>query len=290
LSASPYPTDYVRPFLFEALDIRGAFVQLNGAWEKMLARRDYAPPVVRLLGEMAAVTVLIAANLKQPGRMTFQLKGAGPVNLLVLDCDERLRLRGMARAAADVANAPVPDLLGHGRLALTLDAQGMRAPYQSLVPLDGDSIAAIFEHYLTRSEQQPARLFLAASGETAAGLFLQKMPGADARDADGWNRVQVLAQTVRAEELLQLPSVKLLTRLFPEEDVRVYDPRPAAYHCPEDWDKVRNMLRGLGREECESTLREHGEILVHDDICNHDYRFETRDVEALFADATGKAG
>jgi molecular chaperone Hsp33 len=274
--------NFVRPFLFEALDIRGAFVRLGDAWQALQAGRHYAPPVARLLGEMSAVTALIAANLKQPGRMSFQLKGEGPVGLLVLDCDERLRLRGMARATPEVAERPVPELLGNGQLALTLDAAGMRQPYQSLVPLDGDTIASVFQHYLERSEQQPTRLFLAADQDCAAGLFLQTMPDADRRDPDGWNRIQILAETVRPEELCRLPVVQLIGRLFPEEDVRLFDPRVVSYHCPEDWEKVAAMLRSLGRSECEAALREHGEIHIQDEICGRDYRFDAAMVAALF--------
>ncbi len=280
--SQPAVQDYFRAFLFERLDIRGAFVQLHDAWRQMIAGRGYPAPVVGLLGEMAAVTVLIAANLKQPGRMTFQLKGEGPVGLLVLDCDAQLRLRGMARCAPDTAAAPVPALLGHGQLALTLEVPGMRHPYQSLVPLDGDTIAAVFEHYLARSEQQPARLFLAASPAVAAGLMLQKLPHADSRDPDGWNRITQLAQTLRAEELTGLPTIKLLTRVFPEEDIRVYDPRPVAHYCPRDWDKVRHMLRSLGRSECEAILAAEGVIRIYDEICNQEYAIEAADLDSLF--------
>jgi len=57
--------------------------------------------------------------------MTFQLRGEGPVNLLVLDCDETTpACAGMAHwqpEASGPANR-APDLLGHGQLALTLDA------------------------------------------------------------------------------------------------------------------------------------------------------------------------
>jgi molecular chaperone Hsp33 len=279
--------------MFEQLDIRGAFVQLHCAWQDMLHGRAYPEPATRLLGEMTAVTVLIAANLKQPGRMTFQLKGSGPVNLLLIDCDEQLRLRGMAQVRKGIADAAVPDLLGHGQLALSLDVPGLSQPYQSLVPLSGDSIAAIFEHYLTHSEQQPTRLFLASSDQAVAGLFLQKMPasqqpGIDPHDADGWNRVQILAGTVRPEELLELPSIGLLGRLFPEEDVRIFDPRQVAYHCPEDWAKIHAMLHSLGRGECEEILREHGEIHIHDEVCNQDYRLDAKGVAALF-DSLDKA-
>lgn len=276
--------NHVHPFLFEHLDIRGAIVSLDSAWRSLLAKRGYPAPVAKLLGEMSAVTTLIAANLKQPGRMTFQLRGEGPVNLLVLDCDEQLRLRGMAHWQPDmpVDQLSAPELLGHGQLALTLDAAGMRQPYQSLVPLVGTSIAEIFEHYLNQSEQLPTRLQLAAGPERAVGLFLQKLPSADARDADGWNRVQHLLATLRPAEMLGQAPVDLLRRVFPEEDIRVYDARPVSHHCPEDWEKVQAMLRSLGRAECDAILREKGEIVIRDDICNHDYRLDGSAVAALF--------
>lgn len=273
----------VRSFLFEALDIRGAWVQLGPAWRDMTVGRGYSAPASRLLGELAAVTTLIAANLKQPGRLTFQVRGEGAVSLLLMDCDEQLRLRGMARAEPDSTEGNVPALLGAGALTLTLDQEGMREPYQSHVPLTGDSLAAAFEHYLAQSEQAPTRLWLAADAETAAGLFLQALPGASMRDPDGWNRVQVLADTVRSEELLRLGSIKLIERLFSEEDVRVFDPRPVQYYCPYDRRKIESMLRSVGQTECTSIIAEQGEIRVHDEICNHEYVFDAAAVAALFA-------
>lgn len=282
MSADSLESGRVRGFLFEALDIRGAWVQLGPAWREMTAGRAYPQPALELLGQLAAVTTLIAANLKQAGRLTFQLRGEGAISMLVMDCDEQLRLRGMARSAPEVQPAPLPVLLGEGALTLTLDIAGMRHPYQSFVPLQGDTLAAVFEHYLAQSEQTPTRLWLAADAQTAAGLFLQALPGAAERDADGWNRIQVLAGTVRDEELLGLGAIKLIERLFPEEDVRVYDPRPVSYHCPYDPAKIHAMLRGVGQAECEAILAERGEIRVHDDICNHEYVLDAAAVAALF--------
>lgn len=272
----------VRGFLFEQLDIRGVWVQLSSAWQDMTAGRDYPEPALELLGQLAATTTLITANLKQPGRITFQLRGDGDVSLLVMDCDEQLRLRGMARSAPALAAGNLPALLGGGALTLTLDTADAHQPYQSHVPLQGESLAAAFEHYLAQSEQSPTRLWLAADHRTAAGLFLQALPDAHARDADGWNRVQILADTVRAEELLELGSIKLIERLFPEEDVRVYDPRPVGYRCPYDPAKIHSMLHAVGQAECAAILAEQGEIRVHDEICNHEYVLDAAAVAALF--------
>ena len=280
----------IRRFLFEGLDIRGAIVHLGDCWQQMQADRDYQPTVAQLLGETAAVTALIAGQLKQPGRLTLQLRGNGPIQLLVMDCNELLQMRGMARSNPVVLPAPVPELLGAtqgGQLMMSLDTPDARQPYQSYVPMVGNSIAEIFEHYLEQSEQQPSRLFATANSRAAVCLFLQKMPQADQHDADGWSRIAQLAATVKPAELLELDAETLLGRLFHEEiearGIRIYEPQTVVYHCPEDRAKVADMIRGLGRADAETILAEHGEILIRDDICNRDYHFSAADVAELFA-------
>jgi molecular chaperone Hsp33 len=273
--------DYVRRFLFEDLDIRGALVSLGDTWHELSAGCARPPAVNMLLGELAAVIALIAGNLKSPGRLTLQLQGQGLVSLLMADCDEQLRLRGTVRNASAVPPAPTfAELLGDGQLVLTLQtSQG--APYQSIVPLVGDSLAEAFEHYLAQSEQQPARLLLTATEDFVGGLFLQKLPEADHKDPDGWNRIMHLVATLKPTELAMSPA-SLLMQLFPEERIRLFDPRPVRYHCPKDEEKVLAMLKSLGREEVEAALAEQGEIVIEDDVCRHSYRYGADIVPRLF--------
>jgi molecular chaperone Hsp33 len=277
--------DQIHRFLLEDLDIRGALVQLGPSWAAMNSRRNYAAPVRDLLGELAAVTALIGSNLKAPGRLSFQLQGHGAVSMLVMDCNEKLQLRGMARsglsAEAEAHVAGIEELLGDGKLVMTLQPKTAQTPYQSVVPLTGNSVAAVFEHFLEQSEQQAARLWLAATENTACGLFLQKLPNADILDPDGWDRIEALAATVRPDELLLSPET-LLTRLFNAENVRLYPPREASWHCPRDEEKVRNMLLSLGREEVEAMLADAEIIAVEDEICGHEYRFGAEIIDELF--------
>lgn len=277
-------SDAFQRFIFEKLDIRGAIVQLETSWQAMQHARAYPRAVLELLGQTTAVTTLIGSQLKTPGRLTFQLQGEGPVSLLVVDCDEQLRLRGMAKAAPILNASTASELIGNGRLLLTLQTNDNPRPYQSFVPIEGESVSAIFENYLALSEQQATRLFLFADGDRACGLFLQKLPetpGQHEADEDGWNRVQQLAATVRPEEFA-LPTAELLHRLFSEEDVRLFDPHPVVYHCPRDEEKVKGTLLSLGRDEVQAILDEHGEIRVQDDICNHEYVFGEEVLEELF--------
>jgi molecular chaperone Hsp33 len=45
------------------------------------------------------------------------------------------------------------------------------------------------------------------------------------------------------------------------------------------------MLRALGPGEVYAALREQGEVVVKDDICNRDYRFDARAIDELFRDS-----
>jgi molecular chaperone Hsp33 len=277
-------TDYVQRFIFEELDVRGRLVCLTGAWRRMLVGRGYPQEVVALLGHTTALAVLLGANQKGAGRVTLQVQGSGPVRLLVADCTAELRIRGMAQLEAGPARAASErGLLGDGRLALTLEDTRSGKFYQSLVPLEGETLEAIFEHYLSQSEQLPAWLRLFADGDALCGLLLEKLPAADARDPDGWNRVTQLAATLTLAETRDAQPYDLLTRLFPEELLRVFPLYPVEYHCPYDPDKVKDVLRSLGAAEVEAILAERGEIVVKNEMCNHEYRFDARIVEALFA-------
>lgn len=276
--------DAVRRFLFEDLDIRGSHVTLGAAWQQMTRGRRWPAPVRALLGEVVVVSALIAANLKRAGRITIQLQGNGPISLLWADCDEQLRMRGMVRFDADKVGAgetaPLTALLGNGQFVVTLQSEHA-APYQSIVPLAGETLADVFAHFLSQSEQQPAWLKLSANDDHIAGLFLQKLPGADQRDEDGWRRISLLAATIRAAELAEA-SAPLLMRIFPEENIRLFDPRPLSYHCPRDEEKVRALLRSLGESEVRAMLDAQGEIVIEDEICQQRYRFGKEILTELF--------
>jgi len=277
-------TDYVQRFLFEDLDIRGRLVCLTSAWQSMLEGRGYPGDIVGLLGHTTALNVLLGANQKGAGRVTMQVQGSGPVKLLVSDCTAELRIRGMAHYEQPLVSvASEKTLLGNGKLSVTLEDVQSGQFYQSLVPLEGETLAQIFEHYLSQSEQLPAFLRLYADSNALCGLLLEKLPGADLRDPDGWNRVTHLAATITLDETRDAQPYDLLTRVFPEELMRVFRLYAVEYHCPYDEDRVKDMLRGLGREEVESILAEQGEVVIRNEMCNHEYRFDARAVKEMFS-------
>ena len=277
-------TDYVQRFLFENLDIRGRLVCLTESWRRMLDGRGYPEDIAALLGHTTALNVLLGANQKGSGRVTMQVQGSGPVKLLVADCTSELQIRGMAQyEKARPEKTSERSLLGDGRLSVTLEDVKSGKLYQSLVPLEGETLQQIFEHYLSQSEQLVAFLRLYADGGAICGLLLEKLPGADSRDPDGWNRVTHLASTLTLDETRDAQPYDLLTKVFPEELMRVFRLYAVEYHCPYDETKVKDMLLCLGREEVESILAEQGEVVIRNEICNHEYRFDAPAIARLFA-------
>lgn len=101
------------------------------------------------------------ARGRQPqaaGRLTIQLRGDGPVSLLVIDCSESLNVRCMAQVVDETIGnaAPLVELLGHGQLLLSLDMDSMKEPYQSVVSLSGHTIAEANTISPSRNSWHPA--------------------------------------------------------------------------------------------------------------------------------------
>lgn len=275
-------TDYSRRFTLDNLDIRGQVVRLSASWQDLTRERNYPSHVAGYLGEMACVSVLIGAGLKHAGRATLQIQGGAEAKLAVVDCTHDLGIRAMASFAASADGSSFAEWVAGGRVALTVSQADSGQMYQSIVPVSGITVAECFEHYFDQSEQLPTHLWLAANGDGAGALLLQKLPKADEKDADGWARVEQLAASVTTAELIGLDAEILLTRLFHEDDVRLYEPKTVFSACKRDEEKVKAMLRSLGRAELDATLAESGEIIVKDDMCNEEYRFDHVAVNTLF--------
>ena len=99
---------------------------------------------------------------------------------------------------------------------------------------------------------------------------------------DAWRRLQLIGDTLSAEELRSLEDRQILHRLFNEDDVRLFEAAPVYFRCRCSRDRVAGMLQGLGETEMRSVLAERGQVEVHCDFCNRGYLFDAVDVAQLF--------
>ena len=309
--------------MFEGLPVRGMLVRLTGAWTDILQRREqaggYPAAVQELLGEMTAAATLMQANIKFNGALIMQIMGDGPVKLAVAEVQPDLSLRATATVLGEVAaDAPLSHMVNvnnAGRCAITLDPkdrQPGQQPYQGVVPLFGDrhekleKLSEVIEHYMLQSEQLDTRLVLAANDQVAAGLLIQRLPlqgeanlagsGVARSDEDhigrneDYNRIAILAASLKREELLELDADTILRRLFWEEKLLRFEPQQGAsgprFACTCSRERVSNMLRNLGAEEAESILAERENIEVGCEFCGQQYRFDAVDAAQIFVPPT----
>lgn len=177
-------------------------------------------------------------------------------------------------------------------------------PNYFVAPLFGDShekiesLSEVLEHYMLQSEQLDTRLILAADGRVAAGLLIQRLPvkgqgnleGRIDRDAhedqigvnEDYRRIAMLAATLKREELLSLDADTILRRLFWQEPLTRFAALTPRFSCSCSYDRVRNMLQGLGATEIDSIIAERGNVAVGCEFCGAQYVFDPVDAAQLF--------
>ena len=289
-SAAQPDADRLTPFVFERAAIRGAVVQLAAVSRAMLACHAYPPAVARALGELAAASALLAATLKREGTLIVQLRGEGPLSLLVVECDGALDLRATAQwsdaAVAALGNdASLAALAGShaaARLVITLDPGAGGTLYQGIVALTGESIAQSIEHYLVTSEQLQSRLRLDVTDGAASGVLLQRLPSSTAEDEETWTRAAAGLGAAPAIGWREVDAMTLLAGLFPRDDLRVFPSRPARFHCKCSMQRAENALRIAGAAEVEAALAERPNVEVTCEYCGRVYTFDPAAARALF--------
>lgn len=276
--------DQLHQFLFENTPVRGNLARLNSTYQLALEHQDLPLVIKKALGELMAASALLTSTLKMDGAMVLQIQTKGQLKLLVVECDSELQIRATAKWDGDIAEAAnFLDLIKKGHCIITLDTKD-NTPYQGIVPIEGESIAVMLENYMLRSQQIDTKLWLSCDGHSAAGLLLQKLPEEVDQDVDTWNRVTTLADTVTDEELQTESAEQLLTKLFHEEDVRLFEEKLTRFHCKCSHERVGNMLKTLGEDEVNLILAEQKKIEINCDFCNKQYRFDAVDAATLFAD------
>lgn len=319
-------------FIFEGLPVRGAVVRLTDSWQEVLSRRQlheaaevgsgkYPEIVQNLLGEMTAAAVLMQSNIKFNGSLILQIVGGekkdmSPVKLAVVEVKSDLSFRTTAKVvhavSGDESFSQLVNAGNQARCAITLDPeikfQGQQ-PYQSIVPFYGDqgdpleSFASVLEHYMLQSEQLDTKLVLAANGEMAVGILIQRMPikgennlagaftSTENEDSIGknedFNRIAMLTASIKAEELLTLSLDDILHRLFWQEPIARYEPANPAprFQCTCSRERVASTIRSLGQTEAERMTEERDGIEVNCDFCGQSYRFDVIDAAMLFMPA-----
>lgn len=286
-------SDSLFRFVVEGCNLRGQLVYLDESWRALVGRHDYPPVVRQLLGEAVSAAALLSATIKFDGALSIQASGDGGLRLLIAQATANGTLRGLARWKGELQGRKLSDLLGNGRLAITIDPGHGRERYQGIVDLDGDDLCQSLRGYFSQSEQLPTRLWLAVDEERVAGLLLQRVPGPGGEESwidfddatgDAWRQTVEHADAIRSSDLLTLDVPELLARINKDRPVRLYRGDSWRFLCGCTREKVSEVLRALGRDDLESLIEERGQVSVNCEFCNAEFSFDAVDIARLFVD------
>jgi molecular chaperone Hsp33 len=283
--------DKMQGFMFTDMDIRGVHLRLDQGVKALLDQQDYPAPVARLLTEMLIVACLLSANLKLRGHLSVQIRGAGRLKWVMAECrqlsddaDQPFRVKGMAQVDGAIdAHASLADMVADGRLIITIEPdQGQR--YQGIVMADQATLAECVESYFYQSEQLPTHIQLVSTDAGAAGFMLQRLPQTLANESQAdldWELVHALASSLTRDELAQLPADQVLYRLFHEQQVSVFTPRPVLQQCDCSRERCGAAIVGLGKTAVAEILAEQKAIIIDCHFCNSHYAFDEVDCHVL---------
>ena len=281
-------SDCLTRFLLNASGVRGVIVSLDESWQQVLQREEYPASLASLLGQSLAAAPLLTGHVKSSSRLSIHLKGNQTLRTLFAECRDGGDVRGIA-----IWQPPLPDPLSladlgpDSMMAITIEStpNNQQDPhrYQGLVGLNHHRLDHALEAYFQQSEQLPTRLLLAADGQRARGLMLQRLP--DSGDApEDWQRSQALFDTLGDTELLNTEVETLLHRLFHEESAELLSSHPLRFHCSCSRERVVSMLQALGRDAAEESLEAEQTIDVQCEFCGQRYRFDRVDLDQMFLD------
>lgn len=306
--------DTVLPFQLDRTDMRGRVARLDGVLSGVLKQHAYPEPVEALVAEMALLTALIGQTIKLRWKLSLQVQTKGAVRMIATDYygpeaeGEPARIRAYASFDADRITdaAPFEQLGKEGYFAILIDQGDGMKPYQGITSLAGQSLSDCASAYFEQSEQLPTRFGLSFGKSIepgvpehwrAGGIMLQHMPKASplmkgaenvmaqpepnpAEMDENWTRVNFHLDTVDELELIG-PSVTpttLLTRLFHEEEPRVFDPQVVKFGCTCSADRVRQSLSIYSAKDIATMTTEDGKVTADCQFCSAHYVLDPQTV------------
>jgi molecular chaperone Hsp33 len=277
--------DTLRRFLFEQEEISGSIVRLNETWQRLLSADDYPESARAVMGEALAATALLGRNLKFDGRLTLQMQAGAHLRLLILQCDNELKMRGLAQFG-DTIPTSFTGLVDGGSLCVTVESGKKSERYQSIVPLSEINFADCLRLYFEKSVQLPTLFMLAADDDQAVGLMLQALP----ERTPGSKAWQNITDSLRDLDILLMSRVEdeaLLSALFPDYDIRLFDSEKVQFSCDCSDERIENMLKILGEDELRELVAQQDPVEIRCEFCNHLYTLPAEKIYALIASIGG---
>ena len=252
------------------------------------------PTATAALGRLLSAASMMGNMQKvDDGSLTLQIKGGGPLGMLLAVSDAEGNVRGYVenpqisllekyRGKLDVGTAVGTD----GMLTVVRDLR-MKEPYVGSVELVSGEIAEDITQYFVQSEQIPTACALGVlvdvdqSVRASGGYLLQLLPGAPDETIDRLEAGIRDAGNVTAMLDAGLTPEEILKKVMASFELEILETTPVVYRCTCSRERVAKTLLTLGVEELEEIIRTKETLHIDCQFCDKIYDFTPENVREI---------
>lgn len=262
-------------------DLRWAVADLAGPLEEARRRLDLSPLSSVALGRsLAAAVLLLRFSTKTPGRLTFEVRGDGPLGKIVAEVDDQGSMRGLVGEPRlpnpDDGRLAIGPAVGGGLLEVTRESK--RGRYSSRVELHSGEIGDDLVHFLEQSQQIRSAALLGVlpcpNGIAAAGgLLIEAFPGVP-EETLVHLEANIGALGAPSDALDEGGVEALLDRALEGFDREELERHPLAYRCRCSAERLLGALATLPSQDLDSITDQHGQVAAVCSFCGQTYSFD----------------
>ncbi|MDC7220123.1 MAG: Hsp33 family molecular chaperone HslO [Spirochaetales bacterium] len=282
-------------FLLDGGAFRGKIIQGTRIIQEMQANHELAQLETLVLGRAYLGALIMAANLKQEGRIQLHIECGGPIKGFSVEADSHGTVRGYLKENPIPLEKPLESLdlsplFGPGFMTVSRLEGNMKQPHTSQVMLNYGDIGKDLASYYLESEQIPSLFDLSIKFDdkgqvsSAGALFLQVMPGTDEARVEELEEKALSLPSLGAQLLAGDTPGQYLQNSLAEFKPEILESKTAEFFCPCSKDYYKPYLKGLKAEE-KKDIRENGpfplEICCHN--CNTKYQFSQEELQTLLS-------
>lgn len=260
------------------------------------------PTATAALGRLLSAASMMGNMQKvEDGSITLQIKGGGPLGMLLAVSDAEGNVRGYVenpqisllekyRGKLDVGAAVGTD----GMLTVIRDLR-MKEPYVGSVELVSGEIAEDITQYFAQSEQIPTACALGVlvdvdqSVRASGGYIVQLLPGAPDETIDRLEAGVNAAGSVTSMLDAGLDPEQMLQKVMSDFEVEILEKTPVEYRCSCSRERVARTLLTLGTEELEQIVQTGETLHIDCQFCDRIYDFTPENMQEILNQASGNS-
>ena len=251
-----------------------------------------SPLATAALGRALSMGSYVGTNLKgKDNTFSITIKGDGPIGSIVVAGDSNNNVRGFVfNSNVDLplkenGKLDVGGAVGKGTITVIKDL-GLKKPYNGTCELKTGEIAEDFAFYLLKSEGIKSAVSFGVKvnkdgAAASGGIVVEALPGIN--DDMLYILEDIMMNFSNISTLLYEKEIEDIFDFYfghLNSEILSCDKLYLKCNCSEE--RIKNMIKGLGKDEAMSIIKEQSKIEVCCQFCSKKYLYNKEDIENLW--------